>query len=116
MPSRLIRVKSLLLLLVFLAAGTSLPSLDSLLFHGEAGASQRGRIHLEPAGGCLDHAEHCVLGRTATGAGAIATPIIEVTVEPGDGSAHQLRPTSRCRSYPRGGIPQPRAPPALRIV
>ena len=116
MSARLIRVKALLLLLVFLAAGTSLPSLDSLLFHANAGESQRGRIHVEPAGGCLDHAEHCVLGRTATGAGAIATPIVEVTVEPGDGSALQLLPTSLCRSYARGIIHQPRAPPALRLV
>ena len=116
MPSRLIRAKALLLLLVFLAAGTSLPSLDSLLFHGDMGASERGRIHVEPAGGCLDHAEHCVLGRTATGAGAIATPVSEITVEPGNGPALQLLPTSLCRSYTRGVIPQPRAPPALRLV
>ena len=113
--SSLIRVQSLLLLLVFLAAGTSLPSLDGLLFHG-AGHPERSQTHLEPAGGCLDHAEHCVLGRTATGAGAIGTPSSEVMVGPGSGSALQLLPTSLCRSYHRGVIPQPRAPPALRLV
>ena len=116
MVTSLVRVRSLLLLLVFLAAGTSLPSLDSLLFHGEAAEWQRSRIHVEPAGGCLDHAEHCVLGRTAAGANAVATPLNEVTAEPGNGSDLQLLPTSLCRSFTRGVIHQPRAPPSLRLV
>ena len=40
MTARLIQAKALLLLLVFLAAGTSLPSLDALAYHGAAAAGQ----------------------------------------------------------------------------
>ena len=116
MLPRLNRVKSALLLTVFLSAGTSLPSLDGLLFHQKAGEPQRSQTHIEPAGGCLDHAEHCVLGRTATGAGAVATPVTEVSVEPASPSALKPLPTQPGRSHTRGVIHQPRAPPALRAV
>ena len=116
MLPRLNRVKSALLLTVFLSAGTSLPSLDGLLFHQKAGEPQRSQTHIEPAGGCLDHAEHCVLGRTATGAGAVATPVTEVRVEPASRSALKPLLTQPGRSHHRGAIHQPRAPPALRSV
>jgi hypothetical protein len=112
----LVKAKSSLLLTVFLSAGTSLPGLDGLLFHLHAGEHQRAQIHVEPAGGCLDHAEHCVLGRTATGAGAVATPLTEVRVEPASRSALKPLPAQPGRSRTRGVIPQPRAPPALRAV
>ena len=113
MFARLIRVKALLLLLVFLAAGTSLPSLDSLLFHGDAGKSQ-GRIHLEPAGGCLDHGGHCVLGRTATGAGAVASPSSEIRIHSGGDHAGSRTPDSLLSAEPLGG-PHSRAPPVLLV-
>jgi hypothetical protein len=115
MPARLIRAKASLLLAVFLSAGTSLPSLDSLLFHQGAGAAQRSQIHVEPAGGCLDHAEHCVLGRTAT-SGALATLAVEIKVEPVSPSRLGPQPTYSGRGSLRGGLHQPRAPPPLRVV
>jgi hypothetical protein len=112
MPARLIQIKALLLLAVFLSAGTSLPSLDSLLFHQAAGEPQRSQTHVEPAGGCLDHAAHCGLARTASGSGAISAPSGEITTEgvlkP---AAHE--PSDRlCFTTHHTGIPQPRAPPA----
>lgn len=114
MCARLIQAKSLLLLLVFLAAGTSLPSLDSLLFHGNTEGSQRGRIHVEPAGGCLEHAGHCVLGRTATGAGAVATLAPDIRVGPSGGTAGQLIPKCLLSTVSRG-LPNCRAPPVLLV-
>jgi hypothetical protein len=115
MPARLIQAKSFLLLAIFLSAGTSLPSLDGLLFHLHAGENQRAQTHVEPAGGCLEHAEHCVLGRTATGSGAVATAVTEVRVEPGSRSALKPFPIQLRRSHTRV-VHQPRAPPALRVV
>jgi hypothetical protein len=114
--ARLFKAKASLLLTVFLSAGTSLPSLDGLLFHQEGGHPARSQAHVEPAGGCLDHAEHCVLGRTATGSGAIATPLSEVSVELVTQPALQPLPAYLGPGYDRGVIHQPRAPPSLRFV
>jgi hypothetical protein len=115
MPARLIRAKAALLLAVFLSAGTSLPGLDSLLFHQGAGEPQRSQIHVEPAGGCLHHAEHCVLGRTAT-SGALATLAVEIKSEPVSPSRLGPQPSCLGRGSLRGGLYQPRAPPPLRVV
>jgi len=113
MVKRLVRVRSLSLLLVFLAAGTSLPSLDSLLFHGDP-AESRGRIHVEQAGGCPDHAGHCVLGRTATGAGAILAAAVEISFEPAGGPIDRLTSQSFLSTDP-AGQPNSRAPPVLLV-
>lgn len=114
MSTRLIRAKALLLLLVFLAAGTSLPSLDSLLFHQDADHPSRSLTHVEPAGGCLDHAEHCVLGRTATVASSVATPTVQIRLQPAGGPVG--RPTSKSlQSAEPAGTPHSRAPPVLIV-
>jgi hypothetical protein len=115
MPARLIRAKASLLLAVFLSAGTSLPSLDAVVYHHQGADAQRWLTHVEPAGGCLDHAEHCVLGRTAT-SGALATLAVEIKVEPASPSRLGPQPTYLGRSSLRGGLHQPRAPPPLRVV
>lgn len=114
--ARLAQAKAILLLAVFLSAGTSLPSPDGLMFHHQAGEPERWQTHLEPAGGCLDHAEHCVLGRTATGSGGVATPVTEVSIHPSAPSSLQPSLTLPRRSATRGVIHQPRAPPAPRAV
>lgn len=64
------RLQALILTLIFLGGGTSLPSLDVLLFHlhGEASRSQ---IHIEPANGCASHAGHCGISCPATATGAL---------------------------------------------
>jgi hypothetical protein len=114
-PTRCFRVKASLLLAVFLVAGTSFPSLDAVLYHSQGPDAQRWQTHVEVAGDCLDHSEHCALGRTAPGSSAVAEP---------DGPIHtQLigRPTSlRLPAQPhieadRRIAPQPRAPPAPLI-
>ena|SRR5689334_15772865 len=58
------RFHALVLTLVFLGGGTSLPNLDVLLFHLH-GERSRATAHVEPAGGCSSHDGHCALARSA---------------------------------------------------
>ena len=106
---RRIQAQSIFLLAVFLSAGTTLPSLDGLLFHG-AGESGRAQTHIEPAGGCLEHGQHCVLGRTAPGVGALAALGAEVTAAPPAPPASSS-PTSSVFNPGIAGAPNSRAPP-----
>jgi hypothetical protein len=108
----LIRVKALLLLGVFLSAGTSLPSLDALAHHQDASESGKPRSHVEPAGGCLDHAGHCVLGRTAPGSSADVSPTTEATVELASRPALLVTAQSLFSADP-SGLPNSRAPPVF---
>jgi hypothetical protein len=115
MLARSIRAKALLLLAIFLSAGTSLPSLDALAFHHD-GADERSRTHVEPAGGCLSHADQCTLGRTASGSGAVAAPETETRLvadsRPDSPRPARLQPTFA----DPGALHHSRAPPSLRIV
>jgi hypothetical protein len=72
-----LRARAWLLLTLFLGAGTSLPSPDALLFHWRVDPSA-GRIHVEPAGGCTAHGDHCTLSRTPPGSRAVAPLAIVV--------------------------------------
>jgi hypothetical protein len=107
-----LRVRASVLLAVFLSAGTSLPSVDGLLFHQDGSEPGRAQTHVEPAGGCLDHANHCVLGRTATGSGADVTPLTEVPVELASRPALSVAAQSLL-SADATGLPNSRAPPVL---
>jgi hypothetical protein len=113
--SHLRALKASLLLAVFLSAGTSLPSLDAVLYHSAADLD-RSQPHIEPAGGCLSHSDHCSLGRTASGSGAVATvrgvTRLEPIQSPTPPCARRLQPACADRS----AIPQPRAPPFFRSV
>ncbi|MGZ8392063.1 MAG: hypothetical protein ACXWWK_04395 [Gemmatimonadales bacterium] len=108
-------IKALLLLAVFLSAGTSLPSLDAVVYHSAA-ELDRSQSHVESAGGCLSHSDDCSLGRTASGSGAVATvrgvTRLEPVLSPPPSCAQRLPPA--CAD--RGAIPQPRAPPFFRSV
>jgi hypothetical protein len=116
MTARLIRAKALLLLTVFLSAGTSLPSLDALAHHGIDSSSERSRTHVEPAGGCLSHADGCSLGRTASGSGAVAAVEPESRLVPSSNpAAHHSAPFQPVCADP-GALPHSRAPPTLRYV
>lgn len=102
---------ALLLLAVFVGAGTTLPGADALLFHwGEPGTADH-RGHIEPAGGCASHADDCTLGRTASGAGARLAHAAVVRVEPPAGASVEPNSSLLHRPVSRGAIPQPRAPP-----
>ena len=112
---RPLRVKALHLLAVFLSAGPSLPSLDALVYHG-ATHLERSQPHVEPAGGCLSHSDHCSLGRTASGSGAVATLAGVVRLEPVSTPTQPCTPRGWPAAADRTGVPQPRAPPLFRSV
>jgi hypothetical protein len=105
------RLLALLLLTVFLGAGTTLPNTDALLFHWVAG-SEKLRPHVEPAGGCGSHSEECTLGPSASGDGAAVAHAYTLRVHstaPAPLGSVVVVPAS---TADRCGIPQPRAPPA----
>jgi hypothetical protein len=111
-----LQAKALLLLLLFLAAGTSLPGLDALVYHGNDAGSERWRTHVEPAGGCLSHADGCSLGRTASGSGAVAAVEPESRLVPSSNpAAHHSAPFQPVCADP-GALPHSRAPPTVRYV
>jgi hypothetical protein len=108
------RLRALLLLALFLSAGTSLPSLDALFFHLHPDPAA-GRIHIEPAGGCTAHAEHCTLGRAPAGSRAV-TPLVIVIRFTAD-VRPALGPASADRAPAAGPLllPLPRAPPVSSL-
>ncbi len=57
------RLRALLLALLFVAGNVGLPAADALLDHASGIAHGGARVHLEAAGGCRSHADHCPLGR-----------------------------------------------------
>ena len=114
--SRLRPAKAFLLLAVFLSAGTSLPSMDALVYHQGATELDRSQSHLEPAGGCLNHTDHCSLGRSASGSGAVATLSGVTRLEPISSPSQPCAPRLRPACADRSAIPQPRAPPLFRSV
>ena len=107
------QVKAFLLLAVFLSAGTSLPSLDAVLYHHGA-ELDRSQSHIEPAGSCLEHSGHCVLGRTATGSGADVTPTTVVKVQLASRQARPVTAQSFFSADPTSN-PNSRAPPVLLV-
>ena len=111
MSERLIQAKALLLLLVFLAAGTSLPSLDALTHHGSATEETRSQSHIEPAGGCASHSGHCALGRSAPGSGAGPADSRELRIDSAVRIPRRLPQSQAPLSSTHTGIPQSRAPP-----
>ena len=112
---RFFRVKAFLLLAIFLAAGTSLPSLDALAYHGESEETARSQTHVEPAGGCLSHIDNCTLGRGAPGSGAGLTGCCELRLVDTPVIPHHAVHVLPPLAADLFGIPQPRAPP-VRFV
>lgn len=54
------RLVSLMTLLLFAGAGIGFSMADALRFHGR-GNDLSGQAHYDPAGGCREHSENCVL-------------------------------------------------------
>ena len=109
---RHLRARALLLLAVFLGAGTSLPSLDALVYH-TAGPDVRGAtVHLEPAGPCPNHAAHCELGRTAAGSSAVGVHPAVLRLEAPVHSRREPAPALPLRTAVLRILGLPRAPPA----
>ncbi|HYF38962.1 MAG TPA: hypothetical protein VD930_04670 [Gemmatimonadales bacterium] len=109
------RFRAGFLLLLFLAAGTSLPSLDALLYHGAGAEAQKAQNHLEPTGGCLDHDGHCSLGRTAPGTGAVAPRGDAALLRQNQRAASPQKPGQSGPSTLSAVLPPPRAPPTSRV-
>jgi hypothetical protein len=114
--SDLFRVKAFLLLAVFLLAGTSLPGLDALVYHHSIPGLDPSQSHVEPAGGCLSHSDHCSLGRSASGSGAVATVSSVSRFQPLSAPTHRCTARVQPTCADRSAIPQPRAPPFFRFV
>ncbi len=106
-----LRIKAFLLLAVFISAGTSLPSLDALAYHQDGAAGGRSQPHVEPAGGCLNHADRCSLGRSAAGSGADLTLAGDIRLELVASTVRHAFPVQPPASPALVGFPQPRAPP-----
>jgi hypothetical protein len=104
------RVRAWLLLALFLSAGTSLPSVDALLFHLHPDQVS-GRVHVEPAGGCTGHAEHCTLGRTPPGSRAVAELALVVRFAPNLRRASRQLPPAPAFDGLAASPSLPRAPP-----
>jgi hypothetical protein len=109
------RLRSLLLLALFLGAGTSLPSLDAILYHGHGTERFVGDSHLDPAGGCGGHADHCTLGRTPPGSRSVHPWAVVIRLGVGIRPATVRVPDPPAIVSSRGTLPQPRAPPASAV-
>jgi hypothetical protein len=105
------RVRAWLLLALFLSAGTSLPSPDALLHHLHPDPFA-GRVHVEPAGGCTAHADHCTLGRTPPGSRAAAPVPFVAHLARDDRADAILLPPAPHLGARANLLPASRAPPA----
>ena len=105
------RLVALLLLTVFLGAGTTLPGPD-VLFHHLDGHADQPRAHFDPAGGCAGHAEKCTLGRAATGAGAAIAQAPGLLTLAAEAPPPAVRSAIGIVFADAAAIPHSRAPPA----
>jgi hypothetical protein len=103
-------VRAWLLLALFLCAGTSLPSLDALLYHQHADP-MAGRVHVEPAGGCTSHADHCTLRRTPPGSRAVMPLVLVARLATDLQVAPSLFPPAPGLAPHAASLPRSRAPP-----
>jgi hypothetical protein len=107
------RHTALLLLAIFLGAGTTLPGADALLYHWAA--TEDSHAHVELPGACAAHTDHCTLGRTASGAGASIATAPVLRAEPVDLASPILTAAPAIVVLHRGALHQPRAPPAPAV-
>ncbi len=109
------RLRAVLLLALFLGAGTSLPGLDAVLYHRHGPDRSAGATHLDPPGGCGGHADHCTLGRTPPGSRSVQPGTIEVRLSLTLSSTPARTLASWVFVPPRGTLPLTRAPPAASV-
>ncbi len=106
------RLRALLLLALFLGAGTSLPSLDAALYHTRGSQRFAGNTHFDPPGGCGGHADHCTLGRTPPGLSSVHLWALVVRLTADHIHVPMRAPDSHAIVTPQGTLPPTRAPPA----
>jgi hypothetical protein len=99
------------LLLGVLGSGFALPGLDELLYHRVPASARADLAHVDRAGGCESHAEHCIAGPTlyAPRLAAPDSPGLPAPTAVADRAV--AIPTSDPRSPDLHTPQQPRAPP-----
>jgi hypothetical protein len=75
MSHRLVQRCAAILLLGVLGSGFALPGLDELLYHRLPANVQVDLAHVDQAGGCGSHAEHCIAAPTLYGPRLVASPL-----------------------------------------
>ena len=106
------RLRALALTLLFLGAGTSLPSLDVLLFHHNGEPSQTA-AHVEASDGCASHVGHCGVSCPASESGGLGVPAARSVLDAAMLSVTLRAPTRYPMPHPYGIGFHSRAPPAL---
>ena len=99
------------LLLGVLGSGFALPGLDELLYHRLPANVRADLAHVDGAGGCDSHAEHCIAGPTlcAPRLAASPSPVLPAPAAVADRTPALI--TSDVRSSDLHTPQQPRAPP-----
>ena len=94
-----------------LGSGFALPGLDEVLYHRLPGTVRADLAHVDRAGGCDSHAEHCIAGPTlyAPRLAASPSPTLPAPTAVADRALAIL--TSDPRSSDLHTPQQPRAPP-----
>jgi hypothetical protein len=110
-PPKAIGLLSLVTLLLFGGVDIGLPMVDSVSHHS---AGLRSRQHYEPAGGCQDHAESCLLVFSSTSDGAVPSfsPVIRLAQPDSERLPVVVRTAS---SHPVLRASSSRAPPSPRV-
>lgn len=113
MSQPLVRRWAAVLLLGVLGSGFVLPGLDELLYHRMPANARAGLAHVDRAGGCDSHAEHCIAGPTlyAPRLAPSANPVLLASTAVGNRAP--AAPTSDVRSSDLRTPQQPRAPPLI---
>ena len=111
MSQGFVRRYAAVLLLGVLGSGFALPGLDELLYHRLPGNARADLAHIDRAGGCDSHAEHCIAEPTlyAPRIAASASPVLPAPTAVADRAPAVL--TSDLRSSDLHTPQQPRAPP-----
>jgi len=111
MPNGSVRRCAAVLLLGVLGSGFALPGLDELLYHRVPATVRADLAHVDRAGGCDSHAEHCIAGPTlyAPRLAGSPSPVLPVCI-----TVAEVAPatwTTDLRTSNRHTPQQPRAPP-----
>ena len=111
MSQSFVRRWAAVLLLGVLGSGFALPGLDEALYHRLPGNERSDRAHVDGAGGCDSHAEHCIAGPTlyAPRLAASPSPTLHAPTAVADRAPAIL--TSDLRTSDLRTPQQPRAPP-----
>ena len=112
MSHGLVRRWAAVLLLGVLGSGFALPGLDELLYHRMPANVRADLAHVDRAGGCDSHAEHCIAGPTlyAPRLAPSSNPVLPAPTAVADRAPVGI--TSDPRSSDLHTLQQPRAPPA----